>query len=131
MRIALVSDCYWPRVNGVTVSVQTYRDELIRQGHDVIVVPLYLPLSSEDASAKSKPAFYSAVALYLRHTCPVLDRALPASFWRMLDSMAVLRFAAHRAGSTRASLNTIKSPCSNNRGRSLTCRWAIERSLRR
>ena len=76
---------------------------LQRQGHDVIVVPLYLPLSSEDASAKSKPAFYSAVALYLRHTCPVLDRALPASFWRMLDSMAVLRFAAHRAGSTRAA----------------------------
>jgi len=76
---------------------------LQRQGHDVIVVPLYLPLSNEDASAASKPTFYSAVALYLRHTCPVLDRALPASFWRMLDSMAVLRFAAHRAGSTRAA----------------------------
>ncbi len=76
---------------------------LQRQGHDVIVVPLYLPLSPGDASAKSKPSFYSAVALYLRHTCPILDRALPASFWRMLDSMAVLRFAAHRAGSTRAA----------------------------
>ena len=76
---------------------------LQRQGHDVIVVPLYLPISVDDASAKSKPAFYSAVALYLRHTCPVLDRALPAAFWRMLDSMAVLRFAAHRAGSTRAA----------------------------
>jgi glycosyltransferase involved in cell wall biosynthesis len=76
---------------------------LQRQGHDVIVVPLYLPLSSEDASAASRPAFYSAVALYLRHTCPVLDRALPAAFWRMLDSMAVLRFAARRAGSTRAA----------------------------
>ena len=76
---------------------------LQRQGHDVIVVPLYLPLSVDDHSARSKPAFYSAVALYLRHVCPVLDRALPASFWRMLDSMAVLRFAAHRAGSTRAA----------------------------
>jgi glycosyltransferase involved in cell wall biosynthesis len=76
---------------------------LQRQGHDVIVVPLYLPLSSEDASAASKPAFYSAVALYLRHNCPLLDRTLPAAFWRMLDSMAVLRFAARRAGSTRAA----------------------------
>ena len=44
MRIALVSDCYWPRVNGVTVSVQTYRDELLRLGHDVIVLcPEYPP----------------------------------------------------------------------------------------
>ncbi len=76
---------------------------LQRQGHDVIVVPLYLPLTADDAMAQSKPAFYSAVALYLRHTCPALDRALPAAFWRMLDSMAVLRFAAHRAGSTRAA----------------------------
>ena len=76
---------------------------LQRQGHDVLVVPLYLPLSVDDDSAASKPAFYSAVALYLRHTCPLLGRALPASFWRMLDSMAVLRFAAHRAGSTRAA----------------------------
>lgn len=76
---------------------------LQRQGHDVIVVPLYLPLSVDDDSARSKPAFYRAVSLYLRHVYPVLERALPASFWRMLDSMAVLRFAAHRAGSTRAA----------------------------
>jgi len=76
---------------------------LQRQGHDVIVVPLYLPLSSEDASAASKPAFYSAVALYLRYKFPLLNRTLPAAFWRMLDSMAVLRFAARRAGSTRAA----------------------------
>lgn len=76
---------------------------LQRQGHDVIVVPLYLPISLDDASAKSKPAFYSAVALYLRHTCPRLARALPAAFWRIFDYMAVLRLAAHRAGSTRAA----------------------------
>ena len=76
---------------------------LQRQGHDVIVVPLYLPLSSADSSAASKPAYYSAVALYLRHQVPWLARLLPAACWRMLESMAVLRFAARRAGSTRAA----------------------------
>ena len=76
---------------------------LQRQGHDVIVVPLYLPLAVDDDSAASKPAFYSAVALYLRHICPWLGRVFPAAFWRMLASMPVLRFAAHRAGSTRAA----------------------------
>ena len=38
LRIALVTDCYWPRVNGVTVSVQTFKDELIRQGHEVLIL---------------------------------------------------------------------------------------------
>ena len=37
MRIAFVTDCYWPRVNGVTVSVQSFKDELERRGHEVLV----------------------------------------------------------------------------------------------
>ena len=76
---------------------------LQRQGHDVIVVPLYLPLAAGEAAVASRPAFYSAVALYVRHIFPRLERLLPAAFWRLLDSMAVLRFAARRAGSTRAA----------------------------
>ena len=76
---------------------------LQRQGHDVIVVPLYLPLAPDTAAAQSKPAFYSAVSLYLRHICPILDRVLPAVFWRIFESMAVLRFASRRAGSTQAA----------------------------
>ena len=46
MRIAIVSDCYWPRVNGVSVSVQTYRDELERLGHEVIILCPEYPKSS-------------------------------------------------------------------------------------
>jgi 1,2-diacylglycerol 3-alpha-glucosyltransferase len=38
VRIALVSDCYWPRVNGVTVSLQTFRDELVRLDHEVLIL---------------------------------------------------------------------------------------------
>ncbi|MBN1242888.1 MAG: glycosyltransferase [Spirochaetales bacterium] len=38
MRIAFVTDCFWPRVNGVTVSVQSFKDELERRGHEVIVL---------------------------------------------------------------------------------------------
>ena len=44
MRIALVTDSYWPRVNGVSVSVQTFRDELARLGHEVLILcPDYTP----------------------------------------------------------------------------------------
>lgn len=38
MRIALTSDCYWPRVNGVTVAVETALRELGRLGHEVLVI---------------------------------------------------------------------------------------------
>lgn len=42
MRILYFTDTYWPRVNGVTVSVQTFADALRRRGHQVrIVCPQY------------------------------------------------------------------------------------------
>ena len=42
MKIALLSDCYWPRVNGVSVSLQSFRDELEKKGHEArIFCPEY------------------------------------------------------------------------------------------
>jgi glycosyltransferase involved in cell wall biosynthesis len=42
MRIAMFTDAYWPRVNGVTVSVDSFSRALVNAGHEVtIVCPLY------------------------------------------------------------------------------------------
>lgn len=42
VRILMISDVYFPRVNGVSTSIQTFRRELISQGHEVtIVAPRY------------------------------------------------------------------------------------------
>jgi glycosyltransferase involved in cell wall biosynthesis len=38
MRIVMFSDAYWPRVNGVTVSVDSYSRALIKAGHEVLVI---------------------------------------------------------------------------------------------
>jgi len=38
MRIAIFSDAYWPRVNGVTVSVDSYSRALMKAGHEVLVI---------------------------------------------------------------------------------------------
>ncbi|MDR2182291.1 MAG: glycosyltransferase [Treponema sp.] len=38
MKIAIFTDAYWPRVNGVTVSVDTYARALARKGHHVLIV---------------------------------------------------------------------------------------------
>jgi len=42
MHILMISDVYFPRVNGVSTSIQTFRNELIRAGHRVtLIAPRY------------------------------------------------------------------------------------------
>jgi glycosyltransferase involved in cell wall biosynthesis len=38
MRIAMFTDAYWPRVNGVTVSVDSYSRALVAAGHEVLII---------------------------------------------------------------------------------------------
>ncbi|MCL2093756.1 MAG: glycosyltransferase [Treponema sp.] len=38
MKIVMFTDAYWPRVNGVTVSVDTYSRSLSKAGHEVLIV---------------------------------------------------------------------------------------------
>jgi len=38
MKIAMFTDAYWPRVNGVTVSVDSFSRALVKEGHDVVIV---------------------------------------------------------------------------------------------
>ncbi len=78
-------------------------DSLVALGHDVIRVPLYLPsgLDADDKIAAT-PVFYGAVNLYLKEKMPLFRHA-PAWVERLFDSPAVLRFAAKKTGSTRAT----------------------------
>ncbi|MGD8514370.1 MAG: glycosyltransferase [Granulosicoccaceae bacterium] len=42
MRILMISDVYFPRINGVSTSIQTFRSELKAQGHEVtLLAPQY------------------------------------------------------------------------------------------
>ncbi|MDR2793030.1 MAG: glycosyltransferase [Treponema sp.] len=38
MTIAMFTDAYWPRINGVTVSIDAYSHALMRAGHTVVIV---------------------------------------------------------------------------------------------
>jgi len=38
MNIVMFTDAYWPRVNGVTVSVDSYSRALIKAGHNVMII---------------------------------------------------------------------------------------------
>ncbi|MDD5404688.1 MAG: glycosyltransferase [Sulfuricella sp.] len=49
MKILMVSDVYFPRVNGVSTSISTYRGELEARGHEVhLIVPDYDGLVTDD-----------------------------------------------------------------------------------
>ncbi|HDP90129.1 MAG TPA: glycosyltransferase family 4 protein [Thioalkalivibrio sp.] len=42
MHILMISDVYFPRINGVSTSIETFREELIRAGHRVtLIAPRY------------------------------------------------------------------------------------------
>jgi len=38
MNIVMFTDAYWPRINGVTVSVDSYSRSLIKEGHKVLII---------------------------------------------------------------------------------------------
>ena len=52
MRILMISDVYFPRVNGVSTSIQTFRADLLAQGHRcVLVAPAYPGTGEDDGEA--------------------------------------------------------------------------------
>jgi len=71
------------------------------RGHDVLMVPLYLPLvTDEPAASEGVPIFLNGLSVYLEQTFPRLR--LPAVVDRALRSPALLRAAAGLAGLTSA-----------------------------
>jgi len=78
-----------------------YVDAMRDLGHEVVKIPMYLPLFADEHDIKDIPVFYGAVSIYLKQLYPVFRKA-PAWFDRLLNSGPVLRLAAGMAGSTRA-----------------------------
>lgn len=49
MKILMISDVYFPRINGVSTSIATYRDELESRGHEVhLIAPDYDGVGTAD-----------------------------------------------------------------------------------
>lgn len=72
-------------------------------GHEVTMLPLYLPLTldEEDQSADT-PIFFSGINVYLQQKSPFFQ-SLPAFLHRLLASRKLLGLAAGRAAKTRPS----------------------------
>jgi glycosyltransferase involved in cell wall biosynthesis len=76
---------------------------LRRLGHEVLLLPLYLPLTldEEDQSA-GNPIFFSGINVYLEQKSPLFQQA-PDWLHRMLASRTLLKWAGGKAAGTRAA----------------------------
>jgi len=80
-----------------------YTKSLKESGHEAITLPLYLPLTSKDYTYKDDlPVFYGAVNIYLKQNFRIL-RGMPRWLHNFLNSPSILRYAAKKSGSTRAT----------------------------
>jgi len=83
------------RDSGVVASLKS-------MGHDAVTLPMYLPLAMNgQLNEDGIPVFYGAVNIYLKQF-PVF-RHMPKWFENLMNSSAMLKFAAKKSGSTRAS----------------------------
>lgn len=75
---------------------------LRKQGHDALLVPMYLPLTLDEASAaENAPLFYGGINVYLQQVSS-LFRKTPRWVDKLFDSSWALGGAAKRAGMTQA-----------------------------
>ena len=77
--------------------------ELRRLGHDVTMIPLYLPLTLDEADeSAATPIFFGGISVYLEQKSNLFQRA-PQWLRRLLASRKLLAWAGSRAAKTRAA----------------------------
>jgi len=86
MNILMISDVYFPRVNGVSTSIQTFRRQLERLGHQVtLIAPDYGRAAADEGGILRIPA--------RRVVLDPEDRMMRArAVFRRLDTLARQRF---------------------------------------
>ena len=103
MRIAHIT----PSAGGSFYCENCLRDAALvkamdKLGHDLLTIPLYLPLETEQYSAVSKtPIFFGGINVYLQQKF-ALFRKTPRWFDKMLDSPTLLSWISRKAGMTSA-----------------------------
>ncbi|MEH6420576.1 glycosyltransferase [Pseudomonas sp. CGJS7] len=107
MNILMLSDVYFPRVNGVSTSIRTFAQSLARMGHNVtLVAPDYGPGSGQElhdssefeiVRLDSRVIFFDPEDRLIR--APELRRILPQLTQRHWDVIHIhTPFRAHRLG---------------------------------
>jgi glycosyltransferase involved in cell wall biosynthesis len=70
--------------------------ELLGRRHDVVLLPVYTPLLTDEPNVSQRRVFLGGISVYLEQHVPLLRRT-PRFVDRLWDAPAVLRFASRRA----------------------------------
>src|SRR3981189_1884668 len=73
--------------------------ELIAEGHDVILLPLYTPTLTDEVNVSANRVFFGGISVYLEQKLP-LFRKLPRFVDRLWDSAYALRAASKNSIAT-------------------------------
>jgi hypothetical protein len=77
--------------------------ELMAQGHDVTLLPLYTPTRTDEANVSQKRVFFGGISVYLEQHLSLFRRS-PALLDRLWDSALVIRAASQRSIPTNPGL---------------------------
>ena len=115
MKIILITPGTGSYYCGVCMRDNALATELIRQGHDALMVPLYLPLQLDEAAASPDvPTFFGGINVYLQERIPIF-RHTPRWLDRVFDLPGMLKVAGKMQG--RANSHVIgRTTCSMLRG---------------
>lgn len=65
------------------------------RGHDVVLMPIYTPTTTDETNVSSSKVFFGGISVYLEQNVP-LFRHTPAFLDRLWDSSAALKLASKR-----------------------------------
>lgn len=74
----------------------------LRQGRDVVLIPLYTPIRTDEMDVSERAVSYGGISVYLEQQSK-LFRRMPRALDRLLSARSLLRLAGRRAGATRAN----------------------------
>ncbi len=100
MKIVLLTPGTGSYYCGVCMRDNALAKELIRQGHDAVMLPMYLPLVlDEGAASPESEIFFGGVNVYLQQKL-ALFRHTPRWLDRLLNARGLLNLAAKQSGMT-------------------------------
>ena len=76
---------------------------LRQRGHDVLLMPVYSPIRTDEADVSEHGVLYGGINVYLQYRWPWTSR-LPSAITKFLDRPWLLRLAMRGAGSTDPTL---------------------------
>ena len=85
---------------GVCMRDNALAKELIRMGHEAIMLPMYLPLTLDESAANAdRPVFFGGINVYLQQNFSIF-RHTPRWLDRLFDSRRLLRWVGKFSGMT-------------------------------